>query len=222
MPSVSRVYIKMTSQTYSLWSTPTNTTQEPKHKDLALGLGEATHGVEDEIDHIGRLENNNPPVHLRQGCQQERTNGVGEQEDGHDEISLKVRLNVKLICQVGQSRGEHGGRDGGDEGEARNKYSRKPLLVLGPVVRVGRILVTIPGYLDVNESAHCMEGVPEAQDKGGLVSCLLSWGLLVFLEEFPDPTVPLNRAPDRIVDQLDVRHPELREETALAVDDEEE
>lgn len=69
-----------------------------------------------------------------------------------------------------------------------------------------------------------MEGVLEAQDKGGLARRLLSWGLLlVFLEEFPDPTAPLNRAPDRtVVDQLDVQHPELREERALVVDDVEE
>lgn len=66
-----------------------------------------------------------------------------------------------------------------------------------------------------------MEGVLEGQDKGGLVSGLLSWGLLlVFLEEFPDPIVPLNRAPGRaVVDQLDVWRPGLREETALAAVD---
>lgn len=70
-----------------------------------------------------------------------------------------------------------------------------------------------------------MEGVLEGQDKGGLASGLLSWGLLlVFLEEFPDPTVPLNRAPGRtVVAQVDVWHPEFRKETALAaVDDVEE
>ena len=67
--------------TYSKRTCAPQSSQETKDDQLVLGLCGATHRIEDDVEKIGRLQNERPAKDLGQRRRDQRNEGCAQQEN---------------------------------------------------------------------------------------------------------------------------------------------
>lgn len=96
----------------------TEAAQESERHHLGLVLGKSTNGIEHQVHHIRRLQDNNPSENLGQRSQDKRANRICQQEYRHDKCLFELGLNLELVADDLQRRCNHRGGYWRDESEA--------------------------------------------------------------------------------------------------------
>ena len=127
------------------WGGAAQPGEEAAHEHLWPVLREAAAEVEEEVPEVRELEDGDAAVYLGQGAEDERSDGIGEDEDGEHQRLLDGALNVQVPAHDVDGRRHDGRRDGGEEGEERDCEGGGPFPADCPVLGVLRVGRSVEG-----------------------------------------------------------------------------